>query len=65
MPAQLEGKVYKTVVRPAMLYGAGTWATANGQEARIKVNEVRMAEKDHRCSEPDAMAMERYYTMQC
>ena len=35
---KLKGKVYRTVVRPALLYGAVTWATTRGQE----VNEMRM-----------------------
>ena len=39
---ETEGKVYKTVVRPALLYGAETWATTRGQEARQEVNEMRM-----------------------
>ena len=39
---KLKGKVYKTVVRPALLYGAEIWATTRGQEARLEVNEVRM-----------------------
>ena len=30
------------MVRPALLYGAGTWATTRGQEARLEVNEMRM-----------------------
>ena len=38
MPVKLKGKVYKTVVRPAMLYGAETWATTRG----LEVNEMRM-----------------------
>ena len=42
MPVKLKGKVYKTVVRPAVLYGAETWATTRGQEARLEVNEMRM-----------------------
>ena len=33
MPVKLKGKVYKTVVRPALLYGAETWTTTRGQEA--------------------------------
>ena len=32
----------KLVVRPALLYGAETWATTRGQEARLEVNEMRM-----------------------
>ena len=39
---KLKGKVYKTVVRPALLYGAEIWATTRGQEARLEVNEMRM-----------------------
>ena len=42
MPVKLKGKVYKTVVRPALLYGAETWATTRGQEVRLEVNEMRM-----------------------
>ena len=41
-PVKLKGKVYKPVVRPALLYGAETWATTRGQEARLEVNEMRM-----------------------
>ena len=39
---KLKRKVYKTMVRPAQLYGANTWATTRGQEARLDVNEMRM-----------------------
>ena len=42
MPVKLNGKVYKTVVRPSLLYGAETWSTTRGQEARLEVNEMRM-----------------------
>ena len=42
MPVKLKGKVYKTVIRPAMLYGAETWATTKRQEKRIEVIEMRM-----------------------
>ena len=31
---KLKGTVYKTVVRSALFYGAVTWATTRGQEAR-------------------------------
>ena len=39
---KLKGKVYTTVVRPTLLYGAETWATTRGQESRLEVNEMRM-----------------------
>ena len=42
MPVKLKGKVYKTVIRPAMLYGAEMWATTKRQEKRIEVTEMRM-----------------------
>ena len=42
MPVKLKGKVYKTVVRQALMYGADTWATTRRQEARLEVNEMRM-----------------------
>ena len=42
MPVKLKGKVYKTVIRPAMLYGAETWATTKIQEKRVGVTEMRM-----------------------
>ena len=42
MPVKLKAKVYRTVVRPAMLHVADTWATTKRQESRIEVNEMRM-----------------------
>ena len=39
---KLKGKVYKqSVSRPAMLYGAETWATTKRQEKRIEVTEMK------------------------
>ena len=42
MPVKLKGKVDTSVVRPAILYGAQTWTTTRGQEARLNVNEMMM-----------------------
>ena len=36
MRVKPKGKVYRTVVRPAMLYGAETWATTEQQEAMVR-----------------------------
>ena len=38
----VKGQVYKTVVRPAMMYGAETWAVKNAQEKKLDVAEMRM-----------------------
>ena len=39
---RLKGKVYKTVVRPAMMYGLETVALTKKQEAELEVAEMRM-----------------------
>ena len=39
---RVKGKVYKTVVRPAMMYGAETWAVKKTQEKKLDVAEMRM-----------------------
>ena len=37
-----QGEVYKTVVRPAMMYGAETWVVKKAQERKLDVAEVMM-----------------------
>ena len=37
-----QGEVYKTVVRPAMMYGAETWAVKKAQENKLDVAEMRI-----------------------
>ena len=39
---RVKGKVYKTVVRPAMMYGAETWAVKKAHEKKLEVAEMRM-----------------------
>ena len=39
---RVKGKVCKTVVRPAMMYGADKWATKKAQEKKLDVAEMRM-----------------------
>ncbi|XP_046993777.1 uncharacterized protein LOC124605873 [Schistocerca americana] len=38
----LKGKVYKSVVRPAMIYGADTWPITVAQERKMEVVEMKM-----------------------
>ena len=38
----MKWKKYRTVKRPALVYGADTWATTKCQEMRLDVNEMRM-----------------------
>ena len=39
---KIKGKVYRTVVRPALMYGAETWALKKAQEKKLEVAEMRM-----------------------
>ena len=39
---RVKGKVYKTVARPVMMYGAETWAVKKAQEKKLDVAEMRM-----------------------
>ena len=39
---RVKGKVYKTVVRLAMMYGAETWTVKKAQEKKLDVVEMRM-----------------------
>ena len=40
--ARVKGKVFKSVVRPAMLYSAETWPIKMAQESKLEVAEMRM-----------------------
>ena len=39
---RVKGKVYKTVVRPAMMYSAEIWAVKEAQEKKLDVAEMRI-----------------------
>lgn len=40
--ARVKGMMYRTVVRPAMLYGSETWPVKKTQERKMEVAEMRM-----------------------
>ena len=42
VPIKLKGKVYKTAVRPAMLYGSECWAAKKQHEQKLHTNEMKM-----------------------
>jgi hypothetical protein len=42
MPLKLKGKIYKTIIRPVVLYGSECWATKVSDERRLHVMEMRM-----------------------
>ena len=42
MNVKIKGKVYRTVVRPALMYGAETWALKKAQGNKLEVPEMRM-----------------------
>ena len=41
VPIKLKDKVYKTVIRPTMAYGAECWAVRKKDENRLHVTEMR------------------------
>ncbi|KAL5545260.1 hypothetical protein UlMin_009044 [Ulmus minor] len=42
MPGRLKGKCYKTIVRPAMLYGSKCWATTGQHTHKMVVAEMHI-----------------------
>ena len=42
MNVNILGELYRTVVRPALMYGAGTWMSKKPQENTLEVAEIRM-----------------------
>ena len=42
MPVRLKGKVYRTVVRPVILYDSECWPIKKTQVQRLMVVEIRM-----------------------
>ena len=42
MNVKIKGPVYRTVVRPALIYGAETWALKKAQEKKLEVADMRM-----------------------
>ncbi len=39
---KIKGKVYRTVLRPTLVYGVGTWALKKAHEKTLAVAEMRM-----------------------
>ncbi|PZC71803.1 hypothetical protein B5X24_HaOG212429 [Helicoverpa armigera] len=42
LPLKLKGKIYKSVIRPVVLYGSECWALKKRDEKRVHVAEMRM-----------------------
>ena len=42
VPQKLKGKFYRTVIRPAMLYGAECWPTKRRHVQQLSVAEMRI-----------------------
>jgi len=45
IPFRLKGRVYRMVVRPALLYGAKCWPIKKTQAQRLNVTEMRMLQR--------------------
>ena len=42
VPTKLKDKVYKTAIKPAMVYGAECWAVGKKEERKLHATEMRM-----------------------
>jgi len=42
MPVAVKGKVYRTMVRPVLIYGSEAWTLRRRVEERLKRTEMRM-----------------------
>ena len=42
IPTKLKDKVYKTAIKPAMVYGAECWAVRKKEKRKLHTNEMRM-----------------------
>ena len=58
MSVRIKGKIYKTMIRPVMIYGAKTWALKKKDEEHLERTEMRMlhwilgvSQKDHKRNE--------------
>ena len=56
---KIKGKVYRTVVRPALMYGAETLTLKKAQEKKLKVAEMRMLRWMCRVTKQDNIRNER------
>ena len=45
MKVKIKGKVYKTIVRPAMVYGAETWAVKKAHEKKMEVANMKILQR--------------------
>ncbi|XP_061705675.1 uncharacterized protein LOC133516671 [Cydia pomonella] len=42
MPIRLKGRIYKTAVRPSLMYGSECWATNKKYEQKMHTNEMKI-----------------------
>ena len=56
---KIKGKVYRRVVRPALMYGAETLALKKAQENKLEVAEMRMLRWMWRVTKQDNIRNER------
>ena len=42
IPTKLKDKLYKTAIKPAMVYGEGCWAVRKKEERKLHTTEMRM-----------------------
>ena len=61
VPIKLKDKVYKTVIKPTMTYGAECWAVRKNDENRLHVEKMRMLRWKTRNEKGPCMSETRQY----
>ena len=51
MPRKIKGKLYMTVIRPVMLYGAEMWTGTKSKTSRVEAAEMKMLRRIMKRSE--------------
>ena len=55
VPVKRKSKLYKTVVRPAMVYGSECWALRKQEEQRLHTTEMKMLRWSQRKTRKDVI----------
>ncbi|CAH2268391.1 jg15845 [Pararge aegeria aegeria] len=61
MPLKIKGKLYKTAIRPAILYGTECWAATKKHSTKLHTTEMRMLRWSAGVTRLDKIKNEEYF----